>query len=187
MSSESMDVSRVLADLRAGDRSAFDRLIPLIYDELRRLARHVLAGRPRGATLQTTALVHEAVLRFVHRDDLGWENRAHLFGAAAKAMRCVLVDHARARMAAKRGGGEAHVYLDEALAVFEERNLDVLALDQALERLAAFDPRKAQMVELRFFGGLTNAQTAQVLGISEPTVERDWQLARAWLRKELAA
>jgi len=180
------DITQLLGDLQAGRPGAFDQLMPVVYGELRNLARHHLASRRPGQTLHTTALVHEAYLRLAKTPNQSWNDRLHFFAVAAKAMRSVLVDHARQRNAQKRDGGRQPLPLDEALAGFDDHHIDVLALDQAMQRLAAFDERKARTVELRFFGGLTAAETAAVLGISEPTVERDWQTARAWLLKELS-
>jgi RNA polymerase sigma factor (TIGR02999 family) len=179
-------VTVLLARAQAGDRSATDELFPLVYDELRHLADRYLAAEPRGQTLQPTALVHEAYLRLVGPADGGWENRAHFFGAAAQAIRRILIDRARARRRVKRGSGERPLPLDAAgeLAV-DGPDLDVLALDEALQRLAALDPRKARVVELRFFGGLDQDETAATLGISPSTVAREWSFARVWLHREM--
>ena len=181
----------ILQRLGAGDRAAEAELLGLVYAELRALAASALRGERAGHTLQPTALVHEAWLRLVGAGPTDWTCRAHFFGAAARAMRQVLVDHARARGAAKRGGGRGRVEADEAslldlsVAAWEERALDLLALDEALQRLAAADPRAARVVELRFFAGLEMAEVARVLSVSLPTVERDWRLARLWLRAEI--
>jgi RNA polymerase sigma factor (TIGR02999 family) len=181
------DAGALTAMLRAasgGDRTLLDALLPHVYAELKRLARATRAGRA-GATLSTTALVHEAYLKLVPAADVDWQGRAHFFGVAARAMRQLLVDAARARGRAKRGGGAWVVTFDEAAHVAPARADELLALDAALVRLAALDARQARVVEHRFFGGLTAAETAAVLGVSLPTVERDWRAARAWLRREM--
>ena len=175
----------ILSRLGAGDGSAQAELLALVYAELHRMAENALRGERVGHTLQATALVHEAWLRLVDQRTTDWNGRAHFFGAAARAMRQILVDHARARGAAKRGGGATRGLLDDSLLVYEARALDLLALDEALGRLAAADERAARIVELRFFAGLEMAEIAEVLGVSVPTVERGWRLARAWLRSEL--
>lgn len=179
-------VSRLLDQLRGGDREALDRLFPLVYQELRDAADRVLRREARGHTLQPTALVHEAYLKLAG-GPIGSENRAHFLGIAARAMRQVLVDHARRRRAAKRGGGETAVSLSEADGKWDLQSEDLLALDEALERLAAHSDRLRQVVELRFFGGLTEEEAATVLGVTSRTVQRDWAKARAWLHKELTA
>jgi RNA polymerase sigma factor (TIGR02999 family) len=172
-----------------------DELLPLVYGEMRRQAARYLRSQPPGHTLQTTALVHEAYLRLVGPDGAGadWQGRAHFFGVAAQAMRSILVDHARARRAAKRGGGLRALTLSAAEAAGTRANgaveseVDVVALDEALARLAALDPRQARVVELRYFGGLNIEETAYTLGVSHSTVEREWRTARLWLRRELGA
>jgi RNA polymerase sigma factor (TIGR02999 family) len=170
-----------------GDRSATDELLPLVYDELRLLARRYMSRERPGHTLQATALVHEAYLRLVDHNDAAWESRAHFFGAAARAIRRILTDHARARGRRKRGGGAARVPLDEVrLVVGSNDRLDLIALDGAIDRLAALDPQKARVVELRFFAGLDVDEVARALGVSASTVARDWQFARAWLHREIA-
>lgn len=179
------DVTAVLAQLRAGDAQAADKLLPLVYEELRRLAARYMRAESEGHTLQPTALVHEAYLRLVNQADASWQNRAHFFAVAAQAMRNILVDHARGLRAAKRGGGGHKLPLNEAADVAFERGEYVVALDEALSRLAAFDPQQGRVVELRFFGGLTIEETAEVLGISPKTVQRDWLMARAWLHREV--
>lgn len=184
-SSPTHEVTQLLAAWSNGDRAALDRLMPLVYRELRRLAHHHMGRERPGHTLQTTALVNEAYMRLVVQVNMRWENRAHFFGIAARLMRQILVDYARRRGYAKRGGDARRVSLDEALAVSEERAAEVVALDEALESLAEFDPRKARIVELRFFGGLSIEETAAVLGVSAGTVMRDWTLAKAWLRREM--
>lgn len=170
---------------RGGQAAAVGELVPLVYAELRRIAaRYVRRERP-GQSLQATALVHEAYLRLLKDEDLSFENRAHLLGIAARSMRQILVEHARARDAGKRGGERRRITLDEAVASIGPRDVDLVALDQALERLAERDARQARIVELRFFGGLTNEETAEALAISPATVKRDWGVARAWLFREL--
>jgi RNA polymerase sigma-70 factor (ECF subfamily) len=179
------DVTAALAQLRAGDAQAADKLLPLVYEELRRLAARYMRAESEGHTLQPTALVHEAYLRLVNQADARWQNRAHFFAVAARAMRNILVDHARGLRAAKRGGGGHKLPLKEAADVTLERGGYVVALDEALSRLAAFDLQQGRVVELRFFGGLTIEETAEVLGISPKTVQRDWLMARAWLHREV--
>jgi RNA polymerase sigma factor (TIGR02999 family) len=181
------DVTRLLADWSKGDRRALDELLPLVYEELRHLANAYLRRERDGHTLQSTALVHEAFLRLVNQRDVQWHGRAHFFGIAAQMIRRILVDHARAQRAAKRGAGAVRLELDEALAVSEQRDLDLIALDEALERLAMMDERQSRIVELRFFAGLSVDDTADVMGISTATVKREWSSARAWLFREIAA
>ena len=187
MTRSSPDVTALLRAWSEGDQAALDRLLPAVYAELHRQAERYMRAQPAGHTLQTTALVHEAYLRLVSRDGAGWNGRAHFFGVAAKAMRSILVDHARARRRAKRGGGGEQV----TLAGLEDsagraRDLDVLDLDDTLARLAALDARKASLVELRYFGGLGIEEAAESLGISSATAKREWRLARAWLQRELS-
>jgi RNA polymerase sigma factor (TIGR02999 family) len=174
-----------------GDLAAVDELVPMVYGELRRQARRCMRAQEPGHTLQTTALVHEAYLRLIGQSHVEWKSRAHFFGVAAKAMRSILVDHARARNAAKRGGAARPVTLSEAsdieAASDTERGVDVLALDEALSRLDELDPRKGRLVELRYFGGLGIEEAAVVLGVSPATVKREWTTARAWLKRELIA
>jgi len=180
-------VTQLLNDWTNGSQAARDELMPLVYEELRRLAhRHMGRERP-GHTLQTSGLVNEAFLRLVDQTNVHWKNRAHFFAIAAQIMRRILVDYARSRRYAKRGGGARQVSLNEALIVSEGRSAEVVELDDALKGLAAIDQRKSQIVELRFFGGLSIEETAEVLGVSPGTVMRDWTLAKAWLRKEMAA
>jgi RNA polymerase sigma factor (TIGR02999 family) len=186
MTSAPSELSELLRAWSAGDDDAFDRLLPLVYAELRRLAHGYLKGQGAGHTLQTTALIHEAYLRLADQREAHWQNRAHFFGVAARAMRSILVDAARARQAVKRGGALALVSLDEAATVADERAAELVALDEALAALAAFDRRKSQVVELRYFGGLTVEETAQVLRVSPDTVARDWRLARTWLLSTLS-
>jgi RNA polymerase sigma-70 factor, ECF subfamily len=182
-------VTDMLRAWAAGDPTALDELLPLVYDELRRQARRYMRAQSPGHTLQTTALVHEAYLRLVGQSHVDWRSRAHFLGVASKAMRSILVDHARTRAAAKRGGTARAVTLDQADGVADagmQRGVDVLALDEALGRLGELDSRKSQLVELRYFGGLGIEEVAAVLGVSPATVKREWTTARAWLRRELS-
>jgi RNA polymerase sigma-70 factor (ECF subfamily) len=185
MRPHSRDVTALLQAWGRGERAALDELLPLVYGELRRQAARHLRAQAAGHTLQPTALVHEVYLRLVDQPTVEWQGRAHFFGVAARAMRSILVDHARARHAAKRGGRARAVTLGAAHGV-AEAEVDVLALDEALTGLAALDARQAHVVELRYFGGLSIEETAQVLGISHATVERDWKTARLWLKRELS-
>ena len=169
-----------------GDEAALEQLIPLVYQELHRLAHRYLGRERAGHTLQTTALVNEAYMRLVDWQSVEWQNRAHFFAISAQLMRRILVDFARSRRFAKRGGGAPQVAFDEAMAIAPKRGLDLVALDDALTSLAALDPRQSQVVELRFFGGLSIAETAEVLKVSPGTVRRDWSLAQAWLHRELS-
>jgi len=179
------DVTNLLIQLKNGNRDAQSRLIPLVYAELRRVAARYMRGEQPGHTLQATALVHEAYLRLAGQKEIGWQNRAHFFGVAANIMRRILVDHARAKQAKKRGGSDQKVSFDEAVLVQPEPPQQFLALDEALERLAKRDPRQSRIVELRYFGGLSEEEAAEVLGISVRTVKRDWKMARAWLYQQL--
>ena len=179
------DITILLSGLRAGDKSAESKLMPLVYSELLRAARRYMRGERPDHTLQPTALVHEAYLRLVGQREIAWQNRAHFFGVAAQLMRRILVDHARARQAEKRGGDVGMVPLEEAMVFKEEGGPALLALDQALTRLNQFDPRQGRIVELRFFGGLTEEEIAAVLGVSARTIKRDWNVARAWLYNEI--
>lgn len=179
-------VSRLLDGTRSGSQPALNELIPLVYDELRRIAaRHLRRERP-GQTLQATALVHEAYARLLGEKHPRWQNRAHFLAIAANSMRQILVERARAHHALKRGGGFARITFDEAIVGAGNTSVDLLALDDALRTLAALDARQARVVELRFFGGLTVGETAEVLEIAPATVKRDWILARAWLARQLA-
>lgn len=178
-------ITALLAAWTAGDQLALERLIPLVAAELRRLARRYLARERPGHTLEPTALINELYLRLIDGAPKPWRNRAHFFGFAATTMRHILVDHARARMTARRGGQALRVTFDEALDHPVERDLDLLALDQALETLAELDPRQSRIVELRAFAGLRVREIAEVLGLSEATVNRDWAMARAWLHEQL--
>ena len=180
------NVTQLLIDWSDGDGQALDKLLPLVYDELRQLADRYLRRERSDHTLQATALVHEAYIKLIDQRSVRWQNRAHFFGVAAQAMRRILVDHARRRGGQKRGGDAHKVALDEALIVSDERAAEVVALDEALARLAEIAPRKSQLVELRFFGGLGIEETAEVLKVSPGTVMRDWTFAKAWLRREIA-
>ena len=180
-------VTQLLIDWSNGDQAALDRLMPVVYDELRRLASNYLRRERAGHTLQPTALVNEAYLRLVDQRKAKWQNRAQFFGVAAQLMRRILVDHARVRQAQKRGGSDQQqISLSHADRIAEHPEIDLLALHEALNQLAVIDPQQARVVELKFFGGLTIEETAEVIGISHATVERDWTMARAWLRRELA-
>lgn len=186
MSAPGHDVTELLRAWGNGDLGARDRLLPLVYDELRRRAAARLRRERRGHTLQPTELVHEAYLRLIDQNRAVWQNRAQFFGLASQMMRRILVDRARAHRMAKRSGRWARVTLDEAVVATRPTDVDVLDLDAALTRLAAFDERKSQVAELRFFGGLSLEETGEVLGVSLATVERDWQAGRAWLFKTLS-
>ena len=182
------EVTRLLLQWGDGRTEALDALMPLVYDELRSLARAYLRREGTGHTLQPTALVNEAYLRLVDQQRVQWQNRAHFFGIAAQIMRRLLVDHARASKAEKRGGGAMKVDLEHALAVAApEQQVDLEELDRALDRLAQFDDRQRRIVELRYFAGATHEETSEALGISVATVKREWTLARAWLKKEAGA
>lgn len=185
MVAPSSEVTALLAALEGGDETAMNQLLPLVYEELRLLARHHLAGQRRGHTLQTADLVGEAYLKLVHAQGTGWRNRAHFFAVASRAMRSVLVDYARRRTYAKRGGNPLRVSLSEADQISEPRTAEVVAVDEALRRLAALDPRKAEIVELRYFGGLSLEEIGRLLDLSSRTIKREWRWARAWLYREL--
>lgn len=182
----SSDVTNLLIDWSKGDRRALNNLMPLVYDELRRLARRYMRLENVGHTLQPTALVHDAYLQLVDQNRVNWQNRAHFFGVAAQILRRVLVDHARARHRLKRGGGAFRVTWSEDIAVTADSGMDVVGLDDALTRLGELDAQQSRIVELRFFGGLSIEDTAEALNISPATVKRDWAMARAWLFKEMA-
>jgi RNA polymerase sigma factor (TIGR02999 family) len=184
-SEPSADVTQILKDWSGGDSAAPEKLMPLVYEELRRLARNYLARERADHTLQATALVHEAYLRLVDENSVSWENRAHFYGIAARLMRRILVDHARAHNAAKRGGLEQKLSLDEARELPTENAVELIALDGALENLAQTYPRKSEVVELKFFGGLDTKEISEVLRVSEKTVLRDWNFAKLWLCREL--
>lgn len=179
------EVTRLLIGLRKGDASAQDKLIPLVYKELRTLAGRYMRQERPGHTLQPTALVHEAYIRLTGIHDIDWQNRSHFFAVSAQLMRRILVDSARAKQAQKRGGEYASVTVDEALAAAPADSERLLAIDEALSRLGKLDPRQARIVELRFFAGLTEEEIAQVLEISPRTVKRDWRVAKAWLYRQL--
>ena len=179
------EVTQLLLAWSDGDRSALEKLIPLVYDELRRLARRYMGRERTGHTLQTTALVNEAYLRMVDLKAVHWQNRAHFFAVSAQLMRHILVDFARSRGYKKRGGGARQIPLDEALQVSADQPEDLIALDDALNSLAEVDERKSKVVELRFFGGLSVEETAHVLDVSVDTVMRDWKMAKVWLLREI--
>ena len=179
------EITQLLAEWSEGNQAALDKLYPLVYRELRRLAHGYLRRERRGHTLQTTALINEAYLRLVDQKHVHWANRSHFFGISAQIMRRILIDHARRYDYSKRGGGAQRISLDEAALVAKERGRALLMLDEALNSLAKIDPRRSRVVELRYFGGLNNEEIAGVLKISENTVTRDWNMARAWLYQEL--
>jgi RNA polymerase sigma-70 factor (ECF subfamily) len=180
------DITQLLRAWNGGDESALEKLMPIVYGELHRMARRYMAHESPGHTLQTSALVNEAYLRLVDSAHANWQNRVHFFAVSAQAMRRILVDWARSRQALKRGGDVRPIQLDDALAVTNDQRVDLVALDDALNTLAALDPRKSQVVELHFFGGLNLEETAAVLKVSSDTVLRDWKLAKSWLRCELS-
>ena len=180
-----VSITKLLLAWNGGDQAALHRLMPLVHDELRRLAHRYMRGERSGHPLQTTALVNEAYVRLVDSSRVRWQSRAHFFAVSAQLMRRILVDVARTRRKRKRGGGDVHVSFDEALAVAGGPGLDVVALDDALRALAAFDERKSKVVELRYFGGLSVDETAEALGVSSVTVMRDWSVAKVWLLREL--
>lgn len=178
-------VTTLLQQAQGGDRSALDELLPLVYKELKRIAGRQLANERRGHTLQATALVHEAYLRLVDQHSVDWRNRAHFFSIAAEMMRRILVNHAINRRAQKRGSGETLLSLDEAVKLPDKQELDLILLDETLNRLAELDPMQARIVELRFFAGLSNEEVAAVLNVSDSTVKREWRSAKAWLAAQL--
>ncbi len=179
------DVTELLLEWRQGDSRALERLTPIVYGELRRIAHRYMQNEREGHTLQTTALVNEAYVRLVGHERIEWQNRAHFFGVMAQVMRHVLIDHARSRSSAKREGLSRHVPLEDSAAMTETRAAELVALDEALNELAELDPRKSRVVELRYFGGLSLEETANVLEISVMTVRRDWRAAKAWLYKKV--
>jgi len=185
MAAPATGVTALLAAAEGGDEAAVNELVPVVYGELRRLARRHMAGQRRGHTLQKAGLVSEAYLKLVNVKGAGWKDRIHFFAVASRAMRSVLVDYARRRGYAKRGGNPIRVSLSEADQISEEKSAEVIAVDEALNRLAALDPRKSQIVELRYFGGLSVEETAELLGLSSRTIKREWRWARAWLYREL--
>ncbi len=183
----SQQISRILKDWGGGSQEAFDQLIPLVYDELRRQAARYLRRERPGHTLQTTALIHETYLKLVGQKNVDWQNRAHFYGIAAQAMKRILVDHARARHREKRGGAAENLPLDEARFVAAgQEKVDLIAMDEALTRLAQFDPQQARLVELKFFAGLSIEDIAETLRLSPATVKREWRSAKAWLYQEIA-
>lgn len=179
------EITQLLAEWREGKPSALDELYPLVYDELHRLARRYMSRERKGHTLQTSALINEAYVRLVDQKNVQWANRSHFFAISAQIMRRILIDHARRHHYAKRGGGAQQVSLEEAAIVGAGQSGELLRLDEALKSLAEMDPRRSQVVELRYFGGLNNEEIAGVLNISENTVTRDWNMARAWLYQQL--
>jgi RNA polymerase sigma-70 factor, ECF subfamily len=183
--SEATEVTLLLAALSRGEDDAASKLIPFVYDELRRLASNYMRRERADHTLQATALVHEAYLKLVEQRSVSWQSRAHFFGVAAQLMRRILIDHARGRSRQKRGGEQYKVSLDEAIVFSEQQADELLAVDDCLNRLAKIDPRQARIVEMRFFGGLSVEESAEALGISPKTVKRDWSVAKAWLYADL--
>jgi RNA polymerase sigma factor (TIGR02999 family) len=186
MTSTPAEITQLLIAWNQGDQGARAELMPLVYDELRRLARGYLRRERPNHTLQPTALVHEAYLRLIDQSRVNWQNRAHFFGIAARVMRQLLINHAEARRAAKRGGSAERITLNDLDHVAVEQEVDLVALDEALKRLERLDPPQGQIVELRFFGGLTVEEIAEVMAVSPATVKREWGTARAWLRRELS-
>jgi RNA polymerase sigma-70 factor (ECF subfamily) len=185
MASSAKEVTQLLMDWRNGDQTALDKLMPLVYDELHRLAHRYMRRERPGHTLQTSALVNEAYLRLVGQREMEWQSRAHFFAIAAQVMRHLLVDYARRRKYAKRGGDRIQVTLDEVVGATSGQPAEIIALHEALEKLAAIDQRKSQLVELRYFGGMSVEETAEVLGVSGITVKREWLKAKAWLYREI--
>jgi RNA polymerase sigma factor (TIGR02999 family) len=179
--SDSTGVTQFLIDLSNGNERAADELLPVVYDELKRIARYYMSRERASHTLQATALVHEAYLKLIDQRKVDWQNRSHFFGLASEIMRRILVNHARDRKAEKRGGEMQQVSLSVALDHFQQKDVDILVLNEALEELAKFDERKAKVVELKFFGGLTTKEICEVLKVSDATVEREWTFAKAWL------
>jgi len=180
------EVTQLLINWSNGDKAALEKLAPLVHSELRRLARRYLGRENPGHTLQTSALINEAYIRLIDQKSVQWQNRAHFFAVAAQVMRHILVDHARAHLYAKRGGGARKVELDEAEAITGQRAAELVALDDALSTLATLDLRKSQIIELRFFGGLTIEETAEAMNISPKTVTREWRSAKAWLHQQMS-
>ena len=178
-------ITELLAEWREGNQSALDELYPLVYDELHRLARRYMSRERKNHTLQTTALINEAYVRLVDQKNVNWANRSHFFAISAQIMRRILIDHARRHAYAKRGGGAQQVSLEEVAAITPDQGRELMRLDEALKSLAERDPRRSQVVELRYFGGLNNEEIAGVLHVSENTVTRDWNMARAWLYQQL--
>ena len=185
MSSSEEEVTALLRRWRDGDEAALNKLTPLVYDELHRLAHNYIRRERPGHTLQTTALVNEAYVRLVDQNSVDWQNRAHFFGVAAQVMRHILVDYARQQTAVKRGGGVERFNLDEGLIISKESAAELVALDEALKALSNLYPRRSKVLELRYFGGLNNKEASEILNVSETTIERDWRFARAWLFREM--
>jgi RNA polymerase sigma factor (TIGR02999 family) len=179
------NVTEMLNKWKNGDQGVLEKLIPVVYDELRRQAARYLQRERRGHTLQATALIHEAYLRLIDQATMEWKSRAHFYAIAARLMRQILVDHARKRQAGKRGGSDIKVPLEEAMVTTPGKNVDLVGLDEALTRLAVLDPQQSRIVELRYFSGLSVDETAEVLGVSSRTVKRDWNVAKAWLRQQI--
>jgi len=179
------EISVILKDWSEGNRASADRLLSLVYDELRKIAGQYLKKEKSDHTLQPTALVHEAYMKLIDISDISWNDRAHFFAVSANIMRHILVDHARAKLAEKRGGDAQHISLEDADSLSSETDIDLLAVDEALNELAKFDEQQSRIVELRFFGGLTIEETAHVAGISPATVKREWAMAKAWLHRKL--
>ena len=182
----SHQITQLLVDWGRGDELALEQLMPLVYDELRRMARRYMRRQPSGHTFQTTELIHEAYLKIAGQEELNWRNRAHFFGVAAQAMRHILVDYARSKNSRKRGGLAEKITLADNLVAAENRSEEIVALDDALKQLAVLDERKSRVVEMKFFGGLNIEEIAEVLKLSPETVKRDWRFARTWLLRELA-
>jgi RNA polymerase sigma-70 factor, ECF subfamily len=187
MATSRHEVTELLRLWRNGDKEALERLTPLVYDELHRLAHRYIRRERPGHTLQTTALLNEAYVRLVEQNDVEWQNRSHFFGVAAQLMRHILVDYARQHLAAKRGGGFQKLALDDGLIVSRERAAELVALDEAMQALSEIYPRRSRVVELRYFGGMNNKEASELLNVSETTIERDWRFAKAWLYRELQA
>lgn len=179
------NVTELLQASNEGSREALDKLLPIVYDNLRQIARHQLSRERQNHTLQPTALVNEAYLRLIGQHSVDWQNRAHFFSIAAETMRRILVNHALEKNRLKRGGGATIVSLDEEIDYIHQKDLDVLSLDDALNRLEQFDQKQAKIVELRFFGGMTNEEIANVLGVSDSTIKREWRIAKAWLQSQM--
>lgn len=183
---DSNQITQLLLDWSKGNETALDELLPIVYGELRQMAKRQMRKQPAGHTLQTTELIHEAYLKLAGKDEQKWKNRAHFFGVAAKAMRHILVDYARSKSREKRGGRQDKVTLTENLNSSKERSEDIVALDDALKKLSEIEERKSQVVELKYFGGMTFDEVARVLNISKKTAQRDWRFARMWLLREIA-
>ena len=183
---DSPQITQLLVEWGGGNQSALESLIPLVYDELHRIAKRYMRQQSAGHTFQTTELIHEAYLKLAKQDEQNWQNRAHFFGVAAQAMRHILVDYARSKQSQKRGGWQEKVTLDDKAAISIQRSEEMLNLDEALTRLAELDDRKSKVVELKYFGGLTNEEIAEVLKVSPETVKRDWKFSRTWLLRELS-